>query len=457
MHAIQSRLATGLILSLTFLLLVQWIIISSSIHYLSEQYISSRLVHDSDTIIAALNIIPGNPNVSLADNQISAIYKQPFSGHYFEIKTERQTLRSRSLWDETLPLTNITKGQANIIYIPGPQQQQLIVLLSVYQKKGQTVKLAIAEDVSEINRDIQGFLFRHSGVSFLVFMLLVLLQVLIIKRSLKPLEQVRNDLQKLETGEIDSLSEAVPSELKPLVQELNLRLDAMAQRLKRSRHTAGNLAHALKGRLTLITQALNAESAKSDSTFLKNLNKYTNELQQIIHRELVRARVAGAGIGARQAKLAPEITALVKTLSTIYNNKSINISQDVPEQATCSLEREDLHELLGNILDNACKWATQQVHISVQENSNVRYIIDDDGPGCQESELASLSTRGVRLDEQVSGYGLGLAIVKDIVNSYEGSIHFSRSSSLGGLRVTVSIPKKHALTAQISHSHQSKQ
>jgi len=450
MQAIQSRLATGLTLSLTLLLLVQWVVISSSIHYLSEQYIATRLVHDSDTIIAALTIIPTTSTtptpapsgISLTENQIGAIYKQPFSGHYFEIKVLHRTLRSRSLWDETLSVAEVPMGQTKTIYTTGPQQQQLMVFLSAYKKQGQVIYLAVAEDISGINRDIQAFLLKHSTVSFVIFILLVLLQVYIIKRSLKPLEKMRQDLQKLETGEIDALSETVPKELKPLVQELNQRLNAMSQRLQRSRHTAGNLAHALKGRLTLLTQSLNSETIKSDPVLLNNLNRYVNDLQQIIHHELMRARVAGAAMGARQAKLAPEISALAQTLVTIYNSKSLNIKQDVPEQATCALEREDLHELLGNLLDNACKWAESQILIQVLDNNCLSFVIEDDGPGCQESELATLANRGVRLDEQVSGYGLGLAIVKDIVNSYEGTIHFDKSSSLGGLRVTVNIPKK---------------
>jgi len=442
MQAIQSRLATGLILSLALLLLAQWIVISTSIHYLSQQYISTRLVHDSDTIIAALTITPDSPGISLIENQISAIYKQPFSGHYFSLTVAQQSLRSRSLWDETLSQTTIPVGQTSTTFTTGPQAQQLMVLQSAYQKQGQVINLAVAEDISGINRDIQDFLLKHSTVSFIIFALLVLLQILIIKRSLKPLEKVRQDLQKLDAGEIEALSEAVPKELKPLVQELNLRLHAMAQRLKRSRHTAGNLAHALKGRLTLLTQALNSPTIKADPTLLENLNRYLNDLQQIIHHELMRARVAGAAIGARQAKLSPEIAALVNTLLTIYNDKSLKIAQDIPEEATCAMEREDLHELLGNLLDNACKWAKQQIFIRVEDNHCLCFVVEDDGPGCQENQLASLSNRGVRLDEQVSGYGLGLSIVKDIINSYEGTINFDQSTALGGLRVTVNIPKK---------------
>jgi signal transduction histidine kinase len=144
--------------------------------------------------------------------------------------------------------------------------------------------------------------------------------------------------------------------------------------------------------------------------------------------------------------LAEEIPALVEVLDRIHQGKGLEIRCRIPPQAVFVGDREDLLELLGNILDNACKWAHQRVLVTVQAQPGLAVVIEDDGPGCPPEVLKQLAGRGVRIDESTAGYGLGLAIVKDIVKQYSGDIRFGRSSQLGGFQVEVSLPSMPAFT-----------
>lgn len=441
MRSIQSRLAAGLLLSLIILLVTQWVIVGLSIRHLSEQYIISRLVHDSDALIAALNL--QNSNQPLLDKtRIHPIYLQPFSGYYYKIVVGKETFRSRSLWDEDLVSGPVGAGVSAYRRSKGPLLQQLLILDNKYEKQGSIIRVTIAEDISSIDVEIDRFLFNHGIVSFFILIVLIAMQAFLVRRSLKPLEQVRKDLEKLETGIVEVLSEDVPTELYPLVREINYRLKALRHRVERSRHASGNLAHALKGPLTLLTQLAQRDEIKSQTKIQQIIVQQTSDIHRIIDRELKIARMAGTAVAGRQTKLAPELKDLVDTLNSMYREKALNINYKVPEGCICLLDREDLHEMLGNLLDNACKWAKNKITINISCEDNFSIVIEDDGPGIPEKQQTQILLRGKRLDENKLGHGLGLSIVKSIVEQYNGKIKLSRSPTLGGLATNIEFPKK---------------
>jgi signal transduction histidine kinase len=226
-----------------------------------------------------------------------------------------------------------------------------------------------------------------------------------------------------------------------LVQELNHQLEAIKKRLARSRNATGNLAHALKAPLTLITQLANSEELQQFPHLKAKLLQHTAAIQQSIERELKRARVAGSHVAGRRTLLGPEINNLVKTLSAMYREKDLAINLKVPEDAVCTIDRQDMLEVLGNVLDNACKWAERDVAITVEQNGHTTIAIEDDGPG-DPDDMEKLVHRGTRADEQVAGHGLGLSIVAEIINDYGGKLEFTNSTALGGLRVAIDIPKR---------------
>jgi signal transduction histidine kinase len=230
-------------------------------------------------------------------------------------------------------------------------------------------------------------------------------------------------------------------EIVALVKELNMRIKAVQQRLQRSRRATGNLAHALKTPLTLMLQLSEHGYLEKNPELQQALQTQISTIRNLIERELKRARVAGTAAGAKQAKLKPELQALVKSLEAMYHGKVLEINYEVPEHCLTIMEREDLHELLGNVLDNACKWANKKIQIAIDCGAGLHIRVEDDGVGVPQEKLDAMLIRGQRLDEQKEGHGLGLSIVKDIVDQYQGSITMSRSQTLGGLMTVIFIPQ----------------
>lgn len=434
--SIQTRLVSGLLISLIVLLLIQWLLVERSIEDLSAQYVAARLVHSSDLLVSAVSI--NGDTVAIDESRIDPVYTKPFSGYYYKIKIRQREYRSRSLWDESLPLPDLKAGKFKTRRIAGPDQQQLLLVSRAYTKQKTKILVAVAEDITDINRDIKALLKLHAVASLIVLLLLVFLQVLIIRKSLLPLDKTRRDLDKLESGSIEKLDENVPKEIHELVHEINVRIQAFQQRLLRSRRATGNLAHALKRPLTLLSQIAQNDQAINDAD-KQNMQQYIDDINHLIDRELSRARLAGTGIGGRN-ELCSETLALIKTLKVMYDEKGLRIRLKDCDSCYYSIDREDFHELLGNLLDNACKWASGEILVSlhIQPGEELLQItVEDDGPGIDAGKMQQIMKRGTRLDEQTAGHGLGMSIVKDIVDQYHGSINLQRSKALHGLRVTV--------------------
>jgi len=435
MPSIQARLATGLLISLISLLIAQWVVVERSIGDLAKQYIVSRLVHGGDLLVAALII--NNKKVLLDDSRLDPVYRKPFSGFYFTIDVAGQEFRSRSLWDEHLKVVAVAPGDTTTVRRRGPQDQELLVVTSAYKKNGQIAQVVVAEDVSDINRNISSLLKMHALLSLFILVVLILIQVAIVRRGLQPLDKARRQLDELENGLIQSLDEKVPKEIFALVHEVNLRIAAFQQRLERSRRVSGNLAHALKRPLTLLSQLAQDSSTPQHSDYSETFEKHIDEIKRIIERELSRARMAGTAIGGKQSELRSETQSLIKLLQTMYVDKSLNIELLVAAECYVSIDREDFHELMGNILDNACKWAKHQIRVTITNLDGVIIRVEDDGPGIPVEQLDRIMKRGTRLDEQVDGHGLGLSIVKDILEQYQGCILMQKSEDLGGLSLTI--------------------
>ncbi|MGD8567915.1 MAG: ATP-binding protein [Gammaproteobacteria bacterium] len=439
MKSIQTRLAGGLLISLIVLLLIQWIIVAISIRRLSEQYIASRLIHTSDTLAAAVTFKPSG-EATLNDARMDPVFSKPFSGHYYLIKAADVTYRSRSLWDETLPAVQTQPGEFETQHFQGPENQHLLAVSTAYNKQGAVIQITVAEDISGITADINTLLKNHAGISLVILIMLIGLQVVIVRTSLRPLEKTRRDLIKLEQGLIQTLQEDVPREIHALVHEINVRIAAFRQRLERSRRATGNLAHALKGPLTLLTQLSQDSFFQQRPDIRSELEQHLVTIRNIVDRELKRARLAGTVVGAQQTRLKPEVSALVKTLQSMYRDKNLRFNVSIPEQCVSNMDREDFHEMMGNILDNACKWAAAQIKVTVNCDNGLLIIVEDDGGGIPEAQRNTILSRGKRLDEHTAGHGLGLAIVKDIIDQYNGHIIMKQSDILGGLRTEITIP-----------------
>jgi signal transduction histidine kinase len=445
MRSLLARLNAGLVVSLVFLFALQWVLVSLSIRYLIEDYIAARLRHDAENLLTALTLTPEG-EARLDYSRIDPIFHRPFSGHYFDITVNPSTsrepfsLHSRSLWDEDLSVPPLLPGQSGLRHVAGPQGQALVVHFSGFEKQGHVVAIGVAEDLTPLDADVWRFQWRYAIASSLILLVLIGLQSGIVRLSLKPLSQAREDIARLERGEVRQLRDDVPAEILPLVRELNCLLEALAQRLERSRHALGNLAHALKTPLTSLTQLANDPRLRGNEALRGRLLEHTGSLRRIIERELKHARLAGGAAPGQQVALEQEVRHLIAALQGIYREKNLDIGWYVPAGARFPGDREDLLELLGNLLDNACKWARYRVVLTVRQEAGLSLVVEDDGPGCPSELLDELTRRGVRIDESTAGHGLGLAIVRDVVTSYGGEIRFGRSAALGGFEARVHLP-----------------
>ncbi|MBK9132325.1 MAG: sensor histidine kinase [Gammaproteobacteria bacterium] len=434
-RSLQSRLGLGLALSLAAIFVVQWLAVSAAIRYVVHGQIQTRLQHDAETLLALLEVPPaGAPRFPF--DTVSPIYHQPFSGHYYRVEIDGAVARSRSLWDEelSLPAGGVNETQ-------GPRGQQLLVLDRAYQKGGRPVRIVVAEDMTPLSREIRRLQYVYAAMSLVFFTVLLALQVVLLRRNLAPLQHLRAEVCELEQGGRAALSEDVPGEVVPLVREINRLLAALTERLRRSRNAVGNLAHAVKAPLTVIAQQAQRPELEAFPDLRDGLRRPVEQVRGLVARELKRARIAGAAGTRALAELPRDVDDLVATLRAIYRDKALDIRVQLPAETRCAMEREDLLEMLGNLLDNACKWAAGAVTLTIShDNGDWRFAVEDDGPGAEPVDYAELTRRGVRLDETADGHGLGLAIVQDIVTAYRGQLVLERSECLGGFAAVVTLP-----------------
>ncbi|MEA3292773.1 MAG: ATP-binding protein, partial [Pseudomonadota bacterium] len=259
------------------------------------------------------------------------------------------------------------------------------------------------------------------------------------------LEPVRRDIRLLEQGKKDRIAEDVPEEIRPLVKEFNHLLALLAQRLERSRNALGNLAHALKGPLNLLVQYFDEAESDPGSERHQQARVQVERIRQLMERELKRARLAGEGLHSRRFDPHEELPALAGVLQQLHADSALDIRCEATEETPPFGDREDMLELLGNLLDNACKWAASRVRCRIAGNGAIGIVVEDDGAGISDQDLHRLARRGARLDETVEGHGLGLSIAEDIVKLYGGSIKFGRSAEFGGLQIRIVLPQPESM------------
>lgn len=441
MRSLQGRLGISLAISLMVLFILEWFVMSPAIQKLTDEYVISRLRLDAESLLALVHVAePGH--LEIDHSRLEPLYLRPLSGHYYQVQTaDGQQTKSKSLLDAPFRVPMVSPGHMRRVRVEGPAGQQLLALVRGFEKEGHHITLAIAEDITPLTRDFERFQTTYIVISIIILFSLMAVQTLIVRLSFHPLNRVRQDITRLEQGEISQLREAVPTEVRPVVQEMNRLLRVLEERLRRSRNALGNLAHALKTPLTLVMQLTEHDDMDNVPEVRSQLREYTTLLHHRLERELRRARLAGSGAASQRLILDSEIPPLVDTVRRLYPDKRLDIVCTIPAQTLFRGDREDFLEMLGNLLDNACQWARHNILLTIDHTSQLSLRIEDDGPGCPDEVLQHLAKRGVRLDESLPGHGLGLAICKDMIQQYNGEIVFGRSSQLGGFLVEVTLPE----------------
>jgi len=405
---------------------------------MGQTHMLTRLEHDAEALLAAIKLNPDG-QILLRESRITPIYNQPLSGHYYLLVfADGSEVRSRSLWDETLETHDVASGEIVTYEEKGPGQQQLLLRSAGYEKHGKQFTLTIAEDLSPLAADIRYFQMSALFLLGLSGLTIILIQRLVLRRGFRALDQVRTEVTQIALGETQFLVEMGPSEIQPLTAEINRLLTQLQLRLKRSRDALGNLAHALKGPLSLMTHDI--DRLPLADTDRQHLADKLASISSLIERELKRARFGGEHTG-QQFLPGRDIPYLLKALQQIHFERHITIKCRPLPDNLLPFDQQDMLELLGNLLDNAFKWANKEILLDISLDNHYLHIqVDDDGPGVSETDLSAMVKRGTRLDEQESGYGLGLSIINDLVTDYTGNIEFSASTALGGLAVKITLP-----------------
>jgi len=435
LKSIQRSLSLGLIAGL---LVVALLLVQTSL-WLFEAGLKRSLANDlrEETEGLLIAIVKGPDGIKLDTQRLNPRYQRPFSGHYFRIELPDRTWRSRSLWD-AVPAWPETSGLATEL-LEGPQRQRLLAFSAEYRRDGQPIVISVAQDYTPILDSFARVRLSGLGLVGVALLVFLLLQRYAMTLALRPLERARQQIAQLQQGQRQQLDSQAPVELQPLVAQINHLLTQTEETLQRSRHALGNLGHALKTPLAVLGSLIQREELAAHPQLHAALQEQLGQIQQRISRELTRARLAGDVLPGAHFECAAELPALLDTLRMIHQ-RDIQLRWTAPSDCRLPWDREDMLELLGNLLDNACKWANSEVVLSIERSAvGYRLRVDDDGPGIPAAERAPVLDRGTRLDERAEGHGLGLGIVRDILSAWGGTLSL-QDSPLGGLQVQIELP-----------------
>jgi signal transduction histidine kinase len=453
-----NSLALRLFLSATawtvVILLVTGFVLSSLYRDAVERSFDRRLNVFLRTLVAEV-AAPEDSSERTPQSLGEPQFDLPLSGWYWQLtrlNAARPDVRSsRSLWDSGLPhLADQgiapTDDGTRRAYVQGPGEQRLRLLERTVDLGDDGLYLvAVAGDSQEIDDETHSF-DRAIAATFATLAAVLLLTTMFqVRFGLAPLKRISESLAAIRAGTAERLAGRFPVEIEPLARETNALIDANREIVERARTHVGNLAHALKTPLSVM---VNEAVARGDDPFAAKVREQTDIMRDQVTRHLERARIAArATVVGSVTDVQPVVTALMRTMEKIYRPRGIAIDLDAPDGVRFRGERQDLEEMLGNLVDNACKWAQSRVSIEVTPEraagepakSVIRIMIDDDGRGLSPAERERVARRGQRLDESKPGSGLGLSIVLELATLYGGGLSLS-NAPIGGLRAELVLP-----------------
>jgi signal transduction histidine kinase len=454
-----SSLATRLFLSATawlvVILAVTGFVLSSVYRNSTERAFDRRLNLYLRTLIAEV-ATPDEPPDRQFQSLGEPLFELPLSGWYWQITrtdSQKPDMRaSRSLWDKKLPRleergVDLTAAGIRVGYVDGPEGQSLrMVERPVDLGADGKFLVSVAGDAAEIFDETRNFDYYLGGTFAALGIVLLLTTVFQVRFGLAPLKRISEAIADIRSGRAERLEGEFPVEIAPLARETNALLDANREIVERARTHVGNLAHAIKTPLSVIVNEASAHVAPD--SFATKILEQTGVMRDQVAHHLERARIAARPtIVGTVTEVAPVMEALRRTMEKIHRDRAIAIAVEADAKARFRGERQDLEEMAGNLVDNACKWAASQVFIEVLAEPRrepgagpmLRIIVDDDGGGLSPVERAQVMRRGQRLDESKPGSGLGLSIVVDLAALYGGSLSLG-SAPIGGLRAELVLP-----------------
>ena len=422
-------------------------------HHVEEREFAELANHQKQ-IVAALQI-EADDKLSLATAPADPRFSAPNGGLYWQIEQPNggPTQRSRSLWETVLilPPDTVKDGSPHRHTIIGPNNSTLLGVERAVtigpDSKPRAIRLTVAVDRAEVDKAVGEFrqvLAASLGVLGLALLAALLVQIEV---GLRPLARLRTSLQSVHNGSAARVTGAFPSEVQPLIEDMNALLDRERRNNERARERAADLAHGFKTPLAVLSTVSRDLVREGRSSAASEIDTQIGMMGRHVRRELARARTVGSStIGQQSVEVRPVLAKIVAALNRISTDRSLTWALDVADSTVFSGDENDLLELVGNLADNAAKWATSKVILSAYQSPETLTLqIEDDGPGIPGGAESEILIRGRRLGESSDGSGLGLAIVARIVETYGGEIRIDRSK-LSGLRVTVRLPGLKAAT-----------
>lgn len=449
----RGSLRFRLLIAATVSVIAALALAGAGLAFLFEQHVVRRLEAELEThlrqLAAGVEMTPAGV-LALSREPPDPRFHEPLSGLYWQAEAAGGApLRSRSLWDTTLalPRDRIERGAVHVHELAGPSGTRVVLVERAVtlaaNGTAREVRLAVAQDARAIASATRAFAADLAPFLAVLGAALVAAAWVQVGVGLRPFARIRRDVAAIRLGAATNLPAAAPSEVAPLVEEVNALLAERAAEIERSRNRAADLAHGLKTPLTALAADAQRLREKGETGIAGDIESVGGLMRRHIDRELARARIRGAarGGGALCTPLLPAIQRLAETLRRTPGGERVAIAVDVGAALSVPMDREDLTEVMGNLLENAVRHARARVRVDAREAPGfVEVDVGDDGPGVPEGLRLAITERGGRLDESGPGAGLGLAIVRDVLDAYGGSLTLGEAE-LGGLRACVRIPR----------------
>jgi signal transduction histidine kinase len=404
-----------------------------------------------DNLVAGTTVENGQATApALTDERALRAY----SGRYWEIGEFspdgrlRAVVRSRSLWDSELrsppdlaarfaaapgtPIAYDTRG-------PLGEPLRAVAASRRLPARQRPVIFVAAEDRSPIDRDIRGFIAATAAAFILLGVGLIVAVIIQVRVGLRPVFELRSEVAAVRRGKAERLAAVYPIELTPLADELNALVEHNQEVVERQRTHVGNLAHALKTPISVMI----TEAAQRPSPLADVVTRQAEVMRQQVDHHLRRARAAARTQGqGERTSVAEILDELARTLERIFRDKGVSIDWDASDDLFFLGERQDLLEIAGNAIENACKWSRSKVRIRAEALSAERFrlTVEDDGPGLPPDRREEVVRRGARLDENAPGSGLGLSIIDELARAYGGALKLD-DAALGGLKIEIDLPQ----------------
>lgn len=444
-RSLRFRLAAGGIVAILAALFVAGL----GLVYLFERHVARTITEDLDVhltqLLAGIDL-DTDGRLVVVRAPADPRFANPLSGLYWQIGDDHgQLLRSRSLWDTVLALPPDDPEPDAVHHhtADGPLGARLLIAerrISITSAgRALPVRVAVAADLARVKAAAGAYARDLAGALALLGLVLAIATTIQVGLGLRPLASLRRSVAEIRSGRSRRLPTSVPSEVQPLVAEVNALLDTQQRDIERARRRAADLAHGLKTPLAALAADADALRARGETTVAHSIEAAVEAMSRHVDRELARVRVQGAAHTASSAstELLPVVRSIVETLARAHAGARLSVATEIAEGMRLPFDRADLAEVLGNLLENAARHARRSVRVSaVRDPAGTRIVIEDDGPGIAPAARDAVLQTGKRLDERTGGTGLGLAIVQDVLDAYGWRLELA-TSDLGGLKAIV--------------------